>query len=349
MPSSLANLTGAEDEWWWRNVSSKDLFSTVWRESSTKPIQHYTGPASDQWPASQALYEPLRIKRPKEAASRWNSIVTQYSERQLTKRRDKLVAIGAVAQIYGRLNGLPVDREQEFLAGCWRSHMPYGLVWFAGLDGERHVATTPEDELEDSKYPVPTWSWASMDGSVRFSPYDGPSMKEFPNGKIKSLAKLIEGAVTTEGGAFGPVTGGHIILKGPLYRIRVNKKAEDSQKWGWAREFTVLKQSGASAGKKEWPFSEMNFCLDSWKKKLDEWPIDREMHLAVLHKDFALLLEKVDNKGKGWYKRIGATPLPSYKEIKSLAEGLWDEGQMLADDDYIDVDVEKRCYTYGIV
>lgn len=315
----------------------------------------FTGPASEYWPDSQWFYSSRDDEDEdgdiRKASMEWNYLIAQYSQRLLTKRRDKLVAIGAVAQIYGRLNKLPVEAPNEFLAGCWRSYMPYGLLWVVDLDAQSHTASTPEEAEEDTMYQIPSWSWASIDGKVLFCPHDAPERS--------TEITFIDGTVATEGGPYGPVTSAYIILSGPLYHIRAFKRPHDLEDLGWSRDFSLLSKgrpveqgkrtNNQTSGDAKNRFEENLFSLDSWKGRLDNWASDRDMHLAILHSRFALLLERVETKGKGWYRRIGATPLSRYKEILGTVRSWGPAVENLPEGDYISKDSQSGKYTYGII
>jgi hypothetical protein len=74
----------------------------------------------------------------------WASIVMQYSERDLTYDRDKLVAIDGVAQQLAVM----VPKEQ-YVAGLWRRpNLAIYLLWIARGERTRNRS-------------APSWSWAS--------------------------------------------------------------------------------------------------------------------------------------------------------------------------------------------
>jgi hypothetical protein len=79
----------------------------------------------------------------------WDSLVEQYSRRDLTKTTDKLIAIAGITSFFQS------HLQDQFLAGLWLRHMPLTLLW-------KVVQGMPATE----NYRAPSWSWASIDGSI---------------------------------------------------------------------------------------------------------------------------------------------------------------------------------------
>jgi hypothetical protein len=97
----------------------------------------------------QYLADPTRSQY-----NMWKRAVAAYAECLLTKESDKLVAISGVAKDLGCLGGLG-----NYVAGLWKDHFIFDLLWHCGISS---VGTRP------LKYRAPTWSWASLNGSVQF-------------------------------------------------------------------------------------------------------------------------------------------------------------------------------------
>ncbi|KAH0498030.1 hypothetical protein TgHK011_005309 [Trichoderma gracile] len=335
-----------DGEWWWNGISDG-----IFRETSTDPIRFFTGPGSVSWPDKLAFFSMERRRRTHTPdVWLWDRLAAQYNQRALTKRKDKLVAFGAVAQIFGQVTGLPVDTPGEYAAGTWRSLLPFGLHWAVGENAERYVM---QPGAEDEGYVIPSWSWASIDGLVRFD--DGSSLKETREEQCKGMPRVVDVQVVTEGGPFGPVRSGFIMLHGPVFRIIANKKARDHKESGFYRGFTVLRSDGSEA----WKGDGQGFSLDSWKGRLDEWADDREMYLMIADCDaedkygdaFAILLEPVgvDLKEKGLFRRIGSTRL-HFHGVRLLMKDVRQDGiEALRDGEYIDFDSSTGFYTYKII
>lgn len=102
----------------------------------------------------------------------WLSIVREYNLRSLTKPKDKLRAIGGIADLYQLKTG------DQYCAGLWRSHLAEELLWkvfhprasFSTMMKEsKDPASTAQPSITLFKRPkhrAPTWSWASVDGTA---------------------------------------------------------------------------------------------------------------------------------------------------------------------------------------
>ncbi|KAL7945486.1 heterokaryon incompatibility domain-containing protein [Trichoderma barbatum] len=335
-----------DGEWWWNSISDG-----IHRETSTDPIRFFTGPGSITWPDKLSFFnkERRRMTHTPDVWF-WDYLTSQYNQRALTKRKDKLVAFGAVAQIFGQVNGLPVDKPGEYVAGAWRSYLPFGLHWSIGENAERHVS---QPGSEDEDYVIPSWSWASIDGLVRFD--DGRSLRETREEQTEGMPRLVDVNVVTEGGQFGPVKSGYIILHGPIFRILVAKKPRDHKQNGFYRGFKVLRSDGTEA----WQHDGQAFSVDSWKARLDVWPDDREMYFMIADYDkedeygsaFALLLEPAGGgtKEKGVFRRIGSTRFWFDGLTKLMNNVRQDGNEALRDGEYMDFDPKTGFYTYKIV
>lgn len=134
----------------------------------------------------------------------WNSIITEFSKRELTYIEDKLPALAGVAEHFSRHFGL------EYVAGLWKSNLKLGLLW------TRHRDT--RTLVRPSKYLAPTWSWASVKGQV-----------EYPTGDIVEFAVEEEDMIIHEceideefSGSFGRVKHGSIRAEGSLQFVTID-------------------------------------------------------------------------------------------------------------------------------
>ena len=90
---------------------------------------------------------------PKEALTEWLRIVETYSPRSASLERDKLPAIAAVAEKFAPLFG-------RFYAGVWTYAILRQLGW------QEVLSSAPK--LDQKFYRAPSWSWASVNGPVRY-------------------------------------------------------------------------------------------------------------------------------------------------------------------------------------
>jgi hypothetical protein len=86
----------------------------------------------------------------------WDVMVSLYTQCRLTRGTDKLVAIGSLAlSLQKRFEGL-----DTYVAGLWKSQLPYNLVWRLLECRSGPGAHRPKE------WRAPSWSWASTDGQV---------------------------------------------------------------------------------------------------------------------------------------------------------------------------------------
>jgi hypothetical protein len=77
-------------------------------------------------------------------------VVGEYSKCDLSKEKDKLIALSGVAQRVQKLTGW------RYLAGLWDKTLFSDLLW--NFDGDA--------KGRKGSYVAPTWSWAAVDGQI---------------------------------------------------------------------------------------------------------------------------------------------------------------------------------------
>ncbi|KAJ7809295.1 heterokaryon incompatibility protein-domain-containing protein [Mycena olivaceomarginata] len=93
----------------------------------------------------------------------WEYITGAYTERKLTKEKDKMVAIAAVAEQFQEF----LPPQSRYVAGLWTHQLPESLLWSLSNDSQ------PLSPLPQS-YRAPSWSWAAINGpvsTIRFLPF----------------------------------------------------------------------------------------------------------------------------------------------------------------------------------
>lgn len=83
--------------------------------------------------------------------SGWCELIEYYSECQLTKEGDRLVALQGIA------NEMQKASEDRYYLGLWCGELPGQLLWMGGN-------LKKNEELHG----IPSWTWASMIGKVSF-------------------------------------------------------------------------------------------------------------------------------------------------------------------------------------
>lgn len=115
---------------------------------------------------------------PYEPYQQWLAALEIYTRGGLTKEKDKLFAISALAK---RTREIVKD---DYLAGLWRQCLEYDIIWWV-LD------TRPDGQQPSTRaktYRAPSWSWASIDIGVQI---------EFDRGQATTLLLQVLDAGTT--------------------------------------------------------------------------------------------------------------------------------------------------------
>lgn len=150
-----------------------------------------------QLPESPSKYG-LRVNS-KISTQNWNDVVANYSHRNLSQSRDKLIAISGLARKFAN------ESTGQYLAGLWKRTLLTDLFWRVDIQ----VETSLPKISRPTSYRAPSWSWASLDGPVMFT---RKTRFDWDN-----LASLVEANVVL--GAedpFGEVVGGLLRIRGPL-------------------------------------------------------------------------------------------------------------------------------------
>ncbi|RDL41417.1 uncharacterized protein BP5553_01396 [Venustampulla echinocandica] len=131
----------------------------------------------------------------------WQTLCGHYSRRQLTYSKDKLPAISGMA------NKIAKKVQSDYLAGLWRDHLMHDLFWLTV-----GMAKKPE------KYRAPSWSWASLDGRVKW-----PTWRFCVRQECELYCEISDAQTTVEGlDHFGAVAGGFLKISGMLLEVEVS-------------------------------------------------------------------------------------------------------------------------------
>ncbi|KAJ8489943.1 hypothetical protein ONZ51_g2648 [Trametes cubensis] len=132
---------------------------------------------------------------------RWLKIVEDYSFRKLSDPSDKLTAISALAEMFAPILG------PDYVAGLWRRTLLEDLLWESQSSG----LASPDPGFS-SGYRAPSWSWASIDGPVRF----------WHNTTGVPIAEVVECTLLLRNKQlpFGPVVSGSLVFSASLLRCR---------------------------------------------------------------------------------------------------------------------------------
>jgi hypothetical protein len=180
-------------------------------------------------------------------------------------------------------------RTGRYLAGMWEADLPNALLWAVDLN-----------EAWPSRLPgVPTWTWASVTGSIN-TDYCG-----WLENLKKVYAKVLSAHCNTVGGdPHGEVTSGTIQLSAPLFPATLIYDNANSAASDAAIEYGIR-----LFGKKLWRFNpDYMLCRDG----AAHLPHRARVYcLMVIRQnqwgDIFLVLRRAAGQRKGVYERIGVT------------------------------------------
>lgn len=164
--------------------------------------------------------------------SQWSEIVENYSRRSLTLARDKLVAISALARILAPVYG------SDYIAGMWKIDLLRLLLWQATNPSQ----AVPRDPA--TIYRAPSWSWASVDCSVKFprgfaKPLEGEDFEKMqqlendPESRYdrEPLARILGTHVVSETMEIPPFFSfAPTLMQGYMIRLKFTKNEPNLQK-----------------------------------------------------------------------------------------------------------------------
>ncbi|KAF1943504.1 hypothetical protein EJ02DRAFT_343095 [Clathrospora elynae] len=134
------------------------------------------------------------LRKREETLQLWSYIITEYTARNLTYDSDRLIAIASIAK------ALSPTMQSGYIAGQW-TFSTLGLLWY------------PNDSMRcrrpklSSGHNVPSWSWASVEGSPIF----------FDNASAMDLAcRASFGPKGKRASAWSPVLGEPVELSGAM-------------------------------------------------------------------------------------------------------------------------------------
>lgn len=157
---------------------------------------------SQPWNKGLVLAHTHTVNRRDTFSFSWRAMVESYTTCTLTEQQDKLIAIQGLVNIYKPL------RDDDYLAGLWRKQLPSGLMWTTrdGLQANGEPTYRPET------YRAPSWSWASVEGTIEIFPEFHPEEERWID-----LCQVLEAKTTPLGEVTtGQVSDGYIKLRGRL-------------------------------------------------------------------------------------------------------------------------------------
>ncbi|KAM4063950.1 heterokaryon incompatibility protein [Hirsutella rhossiliensis] len=138
----------------------------------------------------------------------WREIIRVYTSCGLTYASDKLIAISAIAKLIQRAFNI------DYCAGLWRHQLEYQLLWTS------HNSSS-EPRYPPLSYRAPTWSWASMDGSIVLSRF------QEDDNRWKSAITIVDCHIDMRTkDPTGEILGGFLRVSGFLATMRLTPEEE---------------------------------------------------------------------------------------------------------------------------
>lgn len=149
-----------------------------------------------------------------EANRRWNhwrTLCTHYSYRELTYAEDKLPAISGMANKIGK------KVSSQYLAGLWKDNLMHDLFW-----------ETADSGTKPPEYRAPSWSWASLDGKIRW-----PLRCDLR--ECSTYCSILDAQTTLFGlDPYGAVKDGFIKVRGLVQEMGVSKVVRTDSRHDWS-------------------------------------------------------------------------------------------------------------------
>lgn len=238
----------------------------------------------------------------------WSRLVQFYTSGNLTKNEDKLVAIG----------GLALDLQEhlgsrdKYLAGLWRTQLVPHLLW--------EITDLPGGS-RPNPYRAPTWSWASVDGTVGgLVPLDNNF-----GGEYKPVIKVIDVNVT--------YVKNNIALGVENGKLRVIGAVTALQ---WLPDLDVIDPSDPVSEPPHWPLSAYGKVIKNSEAHFDFIQIPPNQPgffiLPIALKDYQSpqvpitlhgLLLVATMREKGEYERCGRFVISGQEEVMQYMEAEW--------------------------
>ncbi|KAI1088672.1 HET-domain-containing protein [Rostrohypoxylon terebratum] len=219
----------------------------VWTEEND-PLQEHDTVTSVLWPRGATtsfaeLYE------------HWKLFLAEYCNRALTVPTDKLPAVQSVAAEITRVTGF------EYLpyAGMWLHNLRNELLWFI---------SPVADKSRPPQWRAPSWSWASVDGSLLFWQYSIRNAESSsPESLLHTLSKTPFEVLATDESFPDPrsETRGFLKVQTLVKKIsRIQRLAEIPRQRSFFPYdlFTVSETSDGDVGETVFAYGQLDFEED---------------------------------------------------------------------------------------
>jgi hypothetical protein len=148
----------------------------------------------------------------------WHQIIEEYSTQHLTFPRDVFPAIQGIAKRLHR------DCASLYWAGLWSSTLHVDMLW---------RTANPRATLRPNVWRAPSWSWASVVGSVRWL-RDHTQREWRPITQVKDIS-----TTPVREDPLGELKVGCICLTGPCATASLHYNTRSNTAWGRSETFIV--------------------------------------------------------------------------------------------------------------
>jgi hypothetical protein len=256
-----------------------------------------------------------------EKHTHWLLTVTQYSERELTFWTDRLPALSGLVRLLlpaagsnSTVTSTTTTAAQRadfyqtdlgrYLAGHWYNCLNRDLCWFAHYTPGKRVSSA-------AQYVAPSWSWASVSGTVSWP----------PEADFEPLAEIVSAASTPSGvDSMGRVCYGEVILRAKLIQLAAYRGISTTTD-GTQRVFDHLECPTRRAspgtyrpdavpdgipGGLEFFAGSNHFMNKPDVRGADLQPLtDGEYYGLLMAKTYVMVVRPVAGKGQDTYERLG--------------------------------------------
>ncbi|PQE09061.1 heterokaryon incompatibility protein [Rutstroemia sp. NJR-2017a BVV2] len=156
---------------------------------------------SDYVIRTQGTSGGVRLSETETYMAYWRKSIEFYSMRMFTNDSDKLRAISGCAQ------WIKTKTNDVYMAGLWQSDLRTQLFWYSD----------DRESSSQSTYRAPSWSWASVNGRVKFlrpTQFTGERANESFTAELTIQKVVME--YKGDAGEFGDVGHGHLFISGVL-------------------------------------------------------------------------------------------------------------------------------------
>jgi hypothetical protein len=195
----------------WHLRSESYQWETRWRKAHTFLL--------GQKMKSSEASDTASTTRKRNEFEAYCALIETFTELEITAELDRLPA----------LSGITFGRNDEYLAGMWRSLLVESLHWYPVSQSLPGIMARRTFD-----YRAPTWSWASTEAPIRHMEKDFSKTKF----SARCVAQVVDASATPVGqDPRGRINSGYLRIQGPMGEARVTAIGT-CERYGSAQEKT---------------------------------------------------------------------------------------------------------------